>query len=245
MNKLIVGLCDDEYAARSIISSAFQTVFSGHGVEAEIIPCATVAELRALLAERTPELIILDIDIPDLNGIDFARMLREVGSEIGIIFASNREDRVFDSLKLAPVGFVRKSCLLEDIPSVVERYLKTRSAPQEPTILFETRDSIRRVPVSQICYIESERNVQLVYLSGTTEPITAHRKMQEMESELYPCGFIRVHNGFLVNYAHIQSIGKTWVYLVDGRTIPISRRRIESTKSRFLELMQSKGSILA
>ena len=245
MNTLLIGLCDDEPAARSIISGAFQAVFSQHGVEAEILPCGSIAELRTLLTERRPELLILDIDIPELDGISFGKMLRETGSDIGIIFASNREDRVFDSLKLAPVGFVRKSCLLEDIPSVVDRFLKTRSEPPEPQLLIEARDGIRSIPVGRICYIESERNVQRVYLRDGEEPLTAHRKMQELEDELWPHGFIRVHNGFLVNYAHIQSIGKMWITLVDGRTVPISRRKIESTKSRFLELMQSKGSILA
>jgi len=172
-------------------------------------------------------------------------MLREAGSDIAIIFASNREDRVFDSLKLAPVGFVRKSCLLEDIPGVVEQYLKARSEQPEPAMLLDTRDGVRSIPMSRICYIESERNVQRVYLSGGEEPVTARRKMQELEEELWPHGFIRVHNGFLVNYEHIRSIGKTWITLVDGRTVPISRRRIESTKSRFLELMQSRGAVLA
>lgn len=119
------AVCDDESAARSIVSGAFSSVFAQHGVKIVPTECRSVIELESLNILPQLELVILDIDMPGMNGVDFGQKLRAQHNDVEIIYVTNREDRVFDSLKVNPVGFVRKSHLLEDNFMVKECFFPT------------------------------------------------------------------------------------------------------------------------
>lgn len=246
MEKKKLIICDDEQAARIIIASSLQTVFLQHGVETEVTSCASVRELTELMAQTAFDLLVLDIDLPDINGITFGKQIRSSGNNIDIIYVSNREDRVFDSLKIDPVGFVRKSCLLSDIPDVVDRYVNAcKDKRPQKKLVIEGREKIQTIPLKDIMYIEGSRNCQLIYLQGEGNPVPVRRNLQDLEQELDAYGFIRIHKGYLVNFNYIRLIEAESVLLLNGSRIPMSRRKAQETKDRFLTLMQSGGAILA
>lgn len=245
MKRIRVTVCDDEAVARNIVASSFQAVFAQHGVETEITACATVSELVQKQMVSASDLLILDIDMPGMSGVAFGKQLRQQKNEIDIIYVSNREDKVFDSLKVNPVGFVRKSHLLEDIPDVVEHYLhdqeKTSSARK---LVVETKEKIISIPLKSILYFEGARNCQLIHIQGQTEPLPIRRNLQELEEELSGDGFLRIHKGYLVNFDYIRLIEETDVQLTNGERVPMSRRKVQETKARFLKLMQNSGVFL-
>lgn len=133
MEKLHIAVCDDDVTAREVISGSLKGVFAQHGVDAVLESYGSADALGADLCSKAFDLLLLDIDMPGTDGITFADHLRAEQNNIEIIYISNREDRVFDSLRSMPCGFIRKSRFLQDTAEIVNLYLKSvRPAADTP-----------------------------------------------------------------------------------------------------------------
>ncbi len=244
MNKLRIAACDDNKIALDMIANAVKNYFILQDYEVEIETFTEVNSIRRRLTETEFHLLLLDIDMPVMDGISMGKELRNHGYHTSIIFVSNREDKVFAALKVKPDGFIRKSHILEDIPEVLATYLQTHHENITQSLIIESRDQLKVIPYNEILYIEGNKKSQLIYAENKGEPVPIRTTMQELEKELEPLGFIRIHKGYLVNYKHIQIIGDTEIVIDDDKKLPISRRKLQEVKSRFLDLMQSKGIIV-
>lgn len=238
--RLRVAVCDDDAAALGIIASSLKDVFAAHGVDAATSLFSSAVELAEVMPTRRFDLLLLDIDMPELDGISFARELRQERDKVDIMYISNREDKVFDSLRVSPVGFIRKSRFLEDMSEVVGAYLAARKdRHRQSVVVLRDHDAVIPVQVDRIIYIEGQRKRQVVHVDGSERAISLTRTMGELEEELAGEGFIRIHKGYLVNYRYIQVIEDGDVVLTDGERLPVSRRKVRETKDRLLELVQS------
>ena len=85
-----------------------------------------------------------------------------------------------------------------------------------------------------ILYVESQRKLQ--YIHTTTGTLEAGSGMDEICQELAPCGFIRCHKSYIVNYRFISSIGKADILLDNKESIPVSRARLKNVKLEFQDL---------
>ena len=243
--KFRVAVCDDDEAALGIIASSLRDVFASHGVEAQTALYSSAVELAAAMPTRRFDLLLLDIDMPELDGIEFARRLREQREQVDIMYISNREDKVFDSLRVAPVGFIRKSRFLQDMSEVVGAYLTMRQSRQShATVVLRDGDAVYPVRVDSIVYVEGQRKQQAVHVDGREEPICLSRTMAELEEQLAPEGFIRIHKGYLVNYRFVQVVDAGEVELTCGGSLPVSRRKEREVKERLLELVQSHNDMV-
>lgn len=238
--RLRVAVCDDDRAALGIIASSLKDVFASHGVDAVTSLFSSAVELERVMPTRRFDLLLLDIDMPELDGISFARQLREQRDKVDIMYISNREDKVFDSLRVSPVGFIRKSRFLGDMSEVVGAYLAARrDRHRRSVVVLRDHDAVYPVQVTSIVYVEGSRKRQMVYVEGRPGAIALSRTMAELEAELSGEGFIRVHKGYLVNYRFVQVIDDGDVVLTTGERLPVSRRRCREAKERLLELVQS------
>ncbi|MBR1686679.1 MAG: response regulator transcription factor [Clostridia bacterium] len=239
-----IAVCDDDRVALNILTGAIVSAFSGHDIEAHVDVFETPKALLDKMKSVHYELIFLDIEMPDLDGITLGRQLRRTNNLIDIIYISNREDLVFDALRVNPRGFIRKSRFLQDVPGVISAYLDARPKEEKETLLIQNTSGIREVALDELMYIEGAGKIQYVHLADRDEPIPLHRRLQELEDELTEKGFFRIHKGYLVNYRFIRHIGDTEVTLNNTENIPLSRRKAQETRNWYMELMQSGGSLV-
>ncbi len=239
MERIEIAVCDDEVTSSNIIAEVISGVFKQQSIETNISVFTSIRQLEWELQEKVFDLLLLDIDMPGMDGITFGKKLRDEDNLTDIIFVSNREDKVFESFKVSPICFIRKSHLLEDIPNAVTLFLGKRKSGKKKLII-KTKERMMAVLVERIIYIEGGRNHQTIHMDGE-EDIEIRRSMQELEMELEDCGFIRVHKGFLVNCDYIELIDSSVIYLTGGETVPLSRRKAQDVKKRYLLLMQDKN----
>ena len=126
MEKLRLAICDDESVVLSVVSGAIASAFKKKGIQVEVMTFRRVKDLEERMKEVEFQLLFLDIDMPEMDGITFAKRVRASNSRTDIIFVSSREDKVFDALRTNPGGFIRKGRFLEDAPEVIETWLKNR-----------------------------------------------------------------------------------------------------------------------
>lgn len=233
-----VAMLDDDVNALPIIAGAANSAFRAKGMSPEITCFRSGKALLKALETTAFQLVMLDIEMPDMDGIAVGKAIRERGMEVPIVYVSECENRVFDSFQVRPLGFVRKSNFLNDIAAVTELYLKTCAQKSTGEYLeFQTRSGLLTLKSKQIRYIEGSRNYQLLYTVSGKEPIEVKMTMDKLEAMTEPYGFLRIHKGYLVNYQSIQRIFSTTVILQDGTELPVGRSKAADIKSKFLSLL--------
>lgn len=244
LKNLKVAICDDEEKALEVMGGAVSMAFNSHKVKADLEKFASVKTLAARMEKTAFDVILLDINIGQEDGIEFANGLRKKNNAVDIIFISSCEHRVFEAFAARPFGFVRKSNFLQDITENVAAYLESKESSAANTIVLQLVDFTVSLSVYEIVYIEGQKKKQNVYTRGGAEPLSVRNKMESLEEQLKEYGFMRVHKGYIVNYRFIRLIGSTEIELTTNGKIPISRRNVEECRSRYLELMQRSGSLV-
>lgn len=236
--KIKIALCDDDARALPVIAGAAESAFNAQGIQTEIYRFSSGAALLQATERTHFHLLLLDIEMPEMDGIDVGKKLRAIDDDVKIVYVSEAETRVFESFQVQPLGFVRKSNFLNDIAAVVELYVKTSSQEEAGDYLeLSTRSGLLTLKSKQVRYIEGSRNYQLLYMDGKKEPVEVKMTMERLEAMTAPFGFIRVHKGYLVNYLYIQRVSSGEVTLVDGTEIPIGRSKVGEVKIKYLTLI--------
>jgi DNA-binding LytR/AlgR family response regulator len=243
-NKMNIALCDDNQATLDIVSSSLESIFSSNGIVTSIHKYNDIRTLESVMSSEVFDLLFLDIDMPVMDGISFAKKLRSEGNSIPIIYVSNREDKVFESLEAHPFGFIRKSHFLSDITSIVKQYLDDQNKVAPKRIIIVKHGTSQAVPLDEVIYVEGSRKNQLLYLKDNAEPVVMNSTMEKITSDLEAYGFITCYKGILVNYRYISVIRDDDIVLTTGKTIPMSRRKAAETKEKYLDLMRSKSNFI-
>lgn len=244
MEKLRLAICDDEAVVLSVVSGAIASAFKKKGIQVEVMTFRRAKDLEERMKEVEFQLLFLDIDMPDMDGITFAKWVRASNGRTDIIFVSSREDKVFDALRINPGGFIRKSRFLEDAPEVIETWLKNRPKEEVFKLVVQGARETVSYALDTILYIEGEGKNQNLYIVNQKEPVQLRRSMQELEDVLDSQGFLRIHKGYLVNYKYIRRLEDREAMLTNGQRIPLSRRRVQEIRNRYLELMRGGGTVI-
>ena len=244
MEKLRLAICDDDSVVLSVVSGAIASAFKKKGIQVEVLTFRRAKDLEERMKELEFQLLFLDIDMPEMDGITFAKKVRASNSRTDIIFVSSREDKVFDALRTNPGSFIRKSRFLEDAPEVIETWLKNRPKEEVPKLVVQGARETVSYSLDSILYIEGEGKIQNIHIASQKDLVQVRRSMQELEEVLAPQGFLRIHKGYLVNYRYIRRLEDTEAVLTNSERIPLSRRRVQEIRNRYLELMRGGGTVI-
>ena len=104
--RMKIALCDDDARALPVISGAARSAFSAKGVDPDIREFSSGRELLTALETTHFQLLLLDIEMPGIDGITLGKKLRAMGDDTKIVYVSEAESRVFESFQVQPLGFV-------------------------------------------------------------------------------------------------------------------------------------------
>ena len=230
-----IAVCDDEEVILNDMKEKIKKAFDVQKAETKIYSTSSPAELLTYLETNKTDVLFLDIDMPDISGMEIAKQMLNEDLNTLLIFVTNHESLVYQSFRYHPFGFIRKSffdnVLEEQVQNILEELTKRNN-----TFSFKTNDGIYRLKLSQIIYFESESNY--VKLHTKEEEYRFRGTLTSLENQLSRNGFIRVHKGFLVNQEHIYSIQSDEIKLSDGSFVPISRMNKETVKAKIMRYMR-------
>ncbi len=248
MNKtgrsITATICDDQESMVNMIAEALRAEFQRHNIFLQIDKYTQPLNFLKRVKEKEYQLVFLDIDMPKMNGIDVGVRLKKLQERASLIFVSNYEGRVFESFQAQPFGFIRKSNFLDDVEKLVKLYLKRMQTEESGAIIdLKVDGKIEKIFVEDILYIESQQDMQAIYLKDERS-MRARYKMHRFEENLREKGFLRVHHGFLVNYRYITRIGKNEVELINGSLIPVSRNKKVEFLRAFMQLERASNVVI-
>lgn len=237
MQKYSAIIIDDIEDARKILRADLQTV----APEIEIIGEAeNVMQGVKLLAKSTPDILFLDIEMPDGDGFDLLEMLPK--KPFKTIFTTASDEHALKAFKFSAVDYLLKPINQEELLHAVEKAKNTRDSPQSLALLQEnigkhigkmeriilnTQEKIHVVRLSDIIRLESDVNYTRFFLTQG-QKVLVTRTLKEFDDMLSDNGFIRVHQSHLVNVEHIVEFVKAdggHLNLRDGSYVPVSSRR--------------------
>ena len=250
MEKVNFAVCDDDEIVCDAVCSRVYNIFKRCGIEARGTKDLSPVKLYNSIVhppEGMPKynLICLDIDMPKLDGIALGKAIRENSADTDIIFVSNREDKVFDSLlNVRPFGFVRKNNFSSDLIDTLRSYIISKIDSNNYIVIKTDNNSVtRKLRAIDIVYIEGQRAHQIIYMADGEE-IDVRMTLDELEDKLKSYDIVRTHKGFLVNYKYIQRIDAKEITLSNGRAVGISRNKIQEVKAQYLKYLRKTGAVL-
>ncbi len=176
--------------------------------------------------------VFLDIDMPGMSGFDIAGQINGL-EETLIVFVTLHDELVYSSIKFRPFRFIRKTHLeneISEVLSALEKTISKRNAGKR--FPFQTKTGEVFLDVSNIEYIEVYGHWLHVCVEGS-EDLECYGSLSDLEKQLVPFDFIRVHKSYLVNCRYIYSIEKGQVILDDKTEILLSRYRLDEVRNKF------------
>lgn len=180
------------------------------------------------------DMIFLDIEMPEIDGISVCRRIRQIAPDALVVFISNKESLVFQTFEVQPFRFIRKNELKEMAPSLVDAIITELSKKEQHIIRFEEPGSgdVYSFDVSRIKYVEAQRKD--CHICTKDGDFSIRIKFMNLEQMLSSYNFIKIHRSFLVNSEEVNQIKKESVLLISGEELPLSRSLRESVKQAFL-----------
>lgn len=227
---LRIGICDDSQHDRDLIrENVGKALFDYEDIEIAVFTSGQEVIDAIENAIFESELLLLDIMMEPLDGMQVAKYIRENKVDVDIIFVTNSAQYVYQGYIYKAFSYILKQQPLMDLGKEVCRYIEELNASEE-CLNIVSKGKNRRVSISSIHYIESSGRLLLLHMDK--EDIPFYAKMGEIEALLEDRGFVRTHQSFMVRKKDIQSMTRECVNCGEYE-VPISRRYYQTVKEIF------------
>ena len=177
------------------------------------------------------DILLLDIDLPDKSGIDFANDYIKIYPNIKIIFISSHNELVFDSFKVHPYNFIRKEKIDIELNDTLLELLDLLKMHKKEIVL-NNKDNTTIIQQSDIIYIESFKHYCYIYTKRTTEPYKIRTNMRQILEDLNFC-FYRITRSYIINLNEIKQIKNGRVILKNDMEVTLQRGQIKKFQNTY------------
>ena len=201
--------------------------------------CHDAYEAMKVMAQEKVDLLFIDINMPDLNGVDFVRSL---ATKPLVIFTTAYSEYALEGYKTNAVDYLLKPYGMADIQraanKIKERYdlqqaaeLAQKATPSSQGsdtpaddadfMFLKTDYRVVRVGIADIEYVKGMGEYLRIYIKNQTKPIIVLLSMKRMEERLTNHPFMRVHRSFIINLTCIREMNRSGIVLNNGEEIPV------------------------
>ena len=230
MKKIVIALCDDNKSAVKQLEELIWEYLEKEKIEASLLSFFDAEELLNYAGEV--DILFLDIDMPEKDGIQVGQELRKRGNQCKIIMATGREDRFKETYCFSPFRFATKPFMKDEIEEYLEEVMKTFIGRKKMEFYKE------RVPYNieefQIQYLRAYNGYVEAKVNGRDALLRKETSLGKLEEELDICLFYRVNREYIVNMYYIENYASGIIHLCDME-IKVSRRNKKDFEKRFQE----------
>lgn len=235
-----IAICDDQLDICGQLELLVEKILKNKKVKYNIDVYSSGIELCKEMSETEYQLVFLDVEMPEKNGVEIGRYIREKlkNEKIQIAYISSKEESAMSLFKLRPINFLIKPLRMEQIEKVIDKYIVVSEIHN---YFFEWQKGKEhyKIPMDKINYFEiSGRKIHMLAENMQDE---FYGSIEEINDRLNKEKFLFIHKSTIVNYDYVKKISYEQVEMVDGRVFSISQSRRKSIKKQ-LEKIKNKNN---
>jgi DNA-binding LytR/AlgR family response regulator len=233
-----IALCEDEKVYAETQERLCREILGRIDASFEITAFCSAEDFLAAFSKSGERyhLILLDIIMGGMSGMELAQRIRESDKETDIIFLTSNPDFMSKGYDVKALHYLLKPVDAEQLGRLIKQVYEEKYQPQ--FFMLKTGTQRRAVRIYDIVMLETvNRKVEITLTDGT---LYTSGKLSELLDELPPGHLIRCHSGYAVNMRHIQEFDRSEVVTKDGKRVPISRSYWDAVKSAYLTYMQDR-----
>lgn len=227
-----VAVLDDDEKMLPYYVEEIAAALKAAGQEAQV---KSYPDVQSCLEEKENiDIIFMDIKLPQDNGITVAEQLLERDSKLGVVFFSNYDSYVWESLRVRPLQFIRKDYFKEELSDAVRLCISYYQS-QHQQLILNSGQQVHTFQVSEILYLEARGKYVVVHEREREESVRmSFRALEEQVKEL---PFVKIHRSYLVSAAAVVSFQTETVQLSNGEHLPLSKYRKEEAKKEYVQYL--------
>ena len=245
-----IGIVDDEKEARERLRKEIGRFAAEYHMEFEVCEFDSAA---SYLSEKGDvcDILYLDIDMPQMSGMELAEKIRETDAELILIFCTNLQQFALNGYNVSALGFLVKPVQWYSFHLYLDRALKVlrkragqAENPELESIVVKDGAVSRVIRAADIKYLEVRQHYLLYNIgdkkTGQAAVIKTRGSMRDIAGILSPWGFVRCSSSFLVNLSWITAVSRMNIYLGE-EVLPIGRTYKDSFTGEFSRFLAKKG----
>lgn len=222
MLALKIAIVEDTERDREHLASLLRNFEDERGMKFSV---RTFSDGAAILDAYQPEydIIFFDIKMGGIDGMSAAKKIRAMDSKVIIIFVTQTSQYATTGYEVSAQSYLLKPVTPFALATELDRAIGKLESQERPSVLFGSGPHIRRIDVSDILYVESNRH--RITVRTTSGDIVFSGTLKEVASQLEQHNFTRANSGYLVNLLHVRAIVGDDVAMANGDMLKISRAR--------------------
>ena len=229
--QLRAAIVEDEKPSREKLLGFLRRYGEENQVE---ISAAEFGDGEEIVSSYRPvyDVVFLDIEMPHLDGMKTAELIREKDDRVILVFITNVARYAVKGYEVQALDYILKPLNYDAFAAKMNRIVRMATRREEKSIVINTGADLRRVPVSRILYVEVLRHQIVYHMDG--ENLTVRGSLKDAEELLEGCSFEKCNSCYLVNLRHVRGI-RDGDALVGNDALQISRAR----KKGFMQAVAS------
>lgn len=239
-----IAICEDEQTLLDQLSDWVKIILDKHSGEYSI---EAYRNGGALLARAAFDIVLLDIAMEPMDGLELARRLRMRGDESRIVFITAHQQYAIDAYDVEAFHYLVKPVDTEKLEEVLIKLCAALHKERSRAIIVRQGTAVRRIPLEQVLYLEVLN--RKIYLHTAGETIPFYGKLEDLEPALpglqsgRSAVFFRCHRSYIVNLCHVQVYEKGEIRLDNEERIPLSKRRSRPFGLAFMHYLKESGDV--
>jgi DNA-binding LytR/AlgR family response regulator len=233
-----IAVCDDNIDELSRIASLLEDYCRKREGSITYEVFHSAIELLEMMKIRQFDLLLLDILMPGITGMDAAKELRRSDCNIPIIFLTSSREYAVESYRVSAEDYIMKPARKDEIFPILDKQL-AKFTHEDAYLTLKTGSGIVKLPFSQIVYVEViNRSVQFILANG--EVREAYGYLADYVSDLLSDpNFYKPHRSYVVNLRQVTELNKKGFATIIGKTVPVARDTFAKAKAAYMKYLLS------
>lgn len=239
-----IAVCDDNSAAIERIVRLLQDYRREKQIPISWHTFFSAAEMVASMQSAEYDLLLLDILMPGVSGMDAAREIRTFDQGVKIIFLTTSPDYAVEGYAVNASDYLLKPVSRERIFRALDRVVAEGSSLSKG-IHIKTTAGVAKIPYVSLCYVEVRDKLLYFHLADGSVR-TSRASLAEYEPLLlYQKGFFKVHRAYIVNFRHMTELTADSFCTRTGQTVPVSRLLYSQVRQAYIDDLFAEAETLA
>ena len=234
-----IAICDDELNICSQVERFLSEILSEKSIEFNIDVYNRGNDLCDEMKRTEYDLVFLDIELPEMNGVDIGRCIREelCNERVQIAYISAKEGYAMELFEYRPINFLVKPLDKEKIARVIRKYFVV-SEQDNHFFTYKKGYDFFKVPMSQILYFENKG--KKILMVTVDEVVEFYDSIENVYQHVKGHKFLFIHKSIIVNYEYVKKMGYEEVVMIDGNNFPISQSRRKAIRQMFMDIKKGE-----